>query len=108
MKLGLSLYAMLFVLHGANSFACVLKNSVRAVRPSSRQITKEEGNSELTYAINSGSWRDERSFADVVKCEKKPENLRNQNKSKKEKKSKQRRYILLQPKMNLEKNMILE
>jgi len=98
----LSVCVMLFSLYGTEGSAYITKNSSRKANPPLRPIVATDQNQ--TYVINSRNLWDGRSFAEVVKGDKKTDTSTDKKESKKEKKQKKRKEILLQPKMNFQKD----
>ena len=103
MKVGfLSMCVMLFSLYGTESSAYIAENSSRKVNPSLRPIVSTDQNQ--TYVINSKNLWDGRSYAAVVKGDKKADTLSDKKESKKEKKRRKKQEVFLQPKMNYQKD----
>ncbi len=113
MKIWLSVYAILFVMYGTDCSAYFSEKSSYTVPPPLTKIPMKpitnnievpkidnQDQEKPTNIIKWGSFRDGRSFADVVKGVKKTDIPSD----KKEKKSKKRQNKLLQSKTNFEQN----
>lgn len=113
----LSMFTVLFVLYGTNCLAyfpkqtsCVVpppltKISMKPITNQTKVIkTDHQDQEKQKNIIKWGSFRDGRSFADVVKGVKKADNSNNKEESKREKKPKKRMHKLLMSKINFEQN----